>query len=409
MLSQAEEKAVRKWLIAKIASSLAGHYYSEGRYLSGDYVLRAVESLGLGQDDDVQVRQRLRRLGVEIDDPEGPLDLEPLEETDARADGPTRRYLLEIGSIQLLQPQDEITLARRFQAGKRAAQAIEMKSHEEAASAELRQCVIEGRQAEHQMVAANLRLVVAVAKLFATRSSFDLLDLIQEGVLGLFQAVDNFDPQMGIKFSTGATWWVRRHIARVIADTGRLVRLPAHINESIGGIAKIRRALTREQCGKEPSPEEIAEKFGSAPPKVQFLIEVAMEPLSLDSPVGEEKQFLARFMRSGAEKSPEGILLALEQPSLIGRVLSRLTPRERSVLTRRFGLDGEEPETLDHIGRTLDLTRERVRQIEAKAINKLRNLSRTRLLKGLCSAATAEVRPAADNGTVRRNKIRKNE
>ena len=202
MSSQVEETKDKAALIAKVSGSLADDYHRRGGYLSGDHVLRAVEKRGLDPEDDVLIRQQLRDLGIEIDDPESAFDFERLDETDARSEDLVRKYLLEIGSIRLLKPQDEITLARRIQAGKQAAQALKTNAFEETTSAELGKRIIEGHEAEHHMIAANLRLVVSIAKLYSTRSSLDLLDLIQEGTFGLFKAVDKFDHQKGFKLST---------------------------------------------------------------------------------------------------------------------------------------------------------------------------------------------------------------
>ncbi|MBZ5592785.1 MAG: sigma-70 family RNA polymerase sigma factor [Acidobacteriia bacterium] len=398
MSSLVEEPIDKAALIAKVASSLADDYHRRGGYLSGDHVLRAVEKRGLDPEDDVLIRQQLRDLGIEVDDPESALDFERLEETDARSEDLVRKYLLEIGSIRLLKPEDEITLARRIQAGKQAAQALETNSFEQTTSAELGKRVIEGQDAENHMIAANLRLVVSIAKLYSTRSSLELLDLIQEGTFGLFKAVDKFDHQKGFKLSTYATWWIRQSITRAIADTGRLIRLPVHVNESIARITKIKRALTRERFGKEPSIKEIAEQLGWKPEKVQFLMDITMEPLSLDTPVGDDKESLASFVRSAAERSPERIMMALEQSMLIDGVLLQLSPRERSVLRRRFGLDGSRPETLERISRTFDITRERIRQIEEKALKKLRHPARRRLLRELWPAASGDSQPDTDGG-----------
>jgi RNA polymerase primary sigma factor len=395
MSSQVEETKDKAALVAKVSGSLADDYHRRGGYLSGDHVLRAVEKRGLDPEDDVLIRQQLRDLGIEIDDPESAFDFERLDETDTRSEDLVRKYLLEIGSIRLLKPQDEITLARRIQAGKQAAQALETNAFEETTSAELGKRIIEGHEAEHHMIAANLRLVVSIAKVYSTRSSLDLLDLIQEGTFGLFKAVDKFDHQKGFKLSTYATWWIRQSITRAIADTGRLIRLPVHVNESIARVTKIKIALTREKFGKDPSIKEIAEQLGWKPEKVQFLMDIAMEPLSLDTPVGDDKESLSSFVKSAAEKSPERIMMALEQSMLIDRVLSQLSPRERSVLRRRFGLDGKRPETLEKISRTFDITRERIRQIEEKALKKLRHPARRRLLRELWPASG----PDSETGT----------
>ena len=402
MSSPVEEPAERGALIARVVSVLADDYHRRGGYLSGDHVLRAVEKRGLDPEDDVLIRQQLRDLEVEIDDPESALDFERLDESDARSEDLIRRYLQEIGSVLLLKPQDEIILARRIQAGKQAAEMLGTNSLNDVTSIELGKRIGEGHEAEHHMIAANLRLVVSIAKLYSTRSSLDLLDLIQEGTFGLFKAVDKFDHQKGFKLSTYATWWIRQSITRAIADTGRLIRLPVHVNESIARITKIKRALTRENAGREPSIEEIAEQLGWKPEKVQFLMDIALDPLSLDTPVGDDKESLSSFVRSAAEKSPERIMMALERSALIDGVLSQLSPRERTILRRRFGLDGSRPETLEEISRAFHLTRERIRQIEGKALKKLRHPARGRILRELWPAADADSQSDTDGSAARK-------
>jgi RNA polymerase primary sigma factor len=401
MSSLVEEPADKAALIAKVVSGLADDYHRRAGYLSGDHVLRAVEKRGLEPEDDVLIRQQLRDLGIEIDDPEGSFDFERPDQGDARSEDLVRRYLLEVGSIRLLKPHDETVLARRIQAGKQAAQSLETNSFEEITSSELRKRIAEGHEAEHHMIAANLRLVVSIAKLYSTRTSLDLLDLIQEGTFGLFKAVDKFDHQKGFKLSTYATWWIRQSITRAIADTGRLIRLPVHVNESMARIRKIKGALTREKFGKEPSSDEIAEQLGWKPEKVQFLLDIAMEPLSLDAPVGDDEESLSSFVRSATEKSPERIAMALERTILIDGVLSRLSLRERTILRRRFGLDGSGAETLEEIGLVFHLTRERIRQIEHKALKKLRHPARRRILRELWPEAGADSQPDNDVGAAR--------
>jgi DNA-directed RNA polymerase sigma subunit (sigma70/sigma32) len=260
-----------------IASRLADDFHRQGRYLFGDHVFRAVEKRGMDPEDDVLIRQQLCDLGIEFDDPESALDFDRPDETDAKSEDLVYPYFLEIDSTRLLKPQDEIDLARRIQAGKQAAQALETNSFDEITAAELGKRIIEGHEAEHHMITANLRLVISIAKIYSTRSSLDLLDLIQEGTFGLFKAVNRFDHQKGFKLSTYATWWIRQTILRAIADTGRLIRLPVHVDESIARMTKIKGALRRKKLGEEPSINEIAEQLGWKPEKVQFLTDIAGE------------------------------------------------------------------------------------------------------------------------------------
>ncbi|MFZ0748065.1 MAG: sigma-70 family RNA polymerase sigma factor, partial [Pyrinomonadaceae bacterium] len=356
----------KKQLIERLVSRLLDDYERQGAYLSSDQVLRTVAKKGLDIEDDLAIRAELRKSGIEIDDNE-------IDEDDQWPEGvPSRsitdsvgHYLSRIGSIKLLLPSDEILLARRIKAGKQAEEALASEDLDSAVLADLEARVSEGLEAKNRMVGANLRLVVSIAKHYVGRSSLDLLDLIQEGAVGLMKAVERFDYQKGFKFSTYATWWVRQAVTRALADRGTLIRSPVHVYESRNRISKVRRALHHESHGREPTIFQIAEQLGWPPEKVQFLIDSGNPPISLDAPVFDSDLTLASFLKSSLERNQESEIFALERRAVINKALASLSPRQRDVVARRFGLNGA-PETLEQIGISFNLTRERIRQIEAK-------------------------------------------
>jgi RNA polymerase primary sigma factor len=362
-------------LIERLVSRLLQDYQRQGGYLSGDQILRTVAKRGLDIEDDLAIRAELQKFGVEIDEIEPDDDDMPEGAPSSAKKDSVRHYLSEIGLIKLLLPQDEILLARRIEAGKQAEGLLANKRLDEAKVASLETRVREGLEATNRMVAANLRLVVSIAKHYVEYSSLDLLDLIQEGTVGLMKAVDKFDHKKGFKFSTYATWWIRQTVTRALADRGTLIRLPVHAHESRLRINKIRRALRRESNGREPSIFEIAEQLGWQPAKVQFLLDAGNPPMSLETPVGNSDLTLANVLTSSFARDQETEILALERRAAIKRALAGLSPRQRDVLTRRFGLNGE-AETLEQIGVSFNLTRERIRQIESQALRRLRHRAR---------------------------------
>ncbi|MGM9619750.1 MAG: RNA polymerase sigma factor RpoD [Oscillospiraceae bacterium] len=295
-------------------------------------------------------------------------------------DDPVRMYLKEIGKVPLLSAEEEIRLAQDMSAGNEAAKELESEGLEESRRAELQAIVKKGEKAKQSLAEANLRLVVSIAKRYVGRGML-FLDLIQEGNLGLIKAVEKFDYTKGYKFSTYATWWIRQAITRAIADQARTIRIPVHMVETINKVIRVSRQLLQE-LGHDPSPEEIAEEIGMPADKVREILKVAQEPVSLETPIGEEEDsHLGDFIPDeGASEPSEAASFTLLKEQLV-EVLSTLTPREEKVLKLRFGIEDGRTRTLEEVGKEFKVTRERIRQIEAKALRKLRHPSRSKKLK----------------------------
>lgn len=269
-------------------------------------------------------------------------------------DDPVRMYLKEIGRIPLLSHEQELELATRMAEG--------------------------DEDAKHRLAEANLRLVVSVAKRYVGRG-MQFLDLIQEGNLGLIKAVDKFDYRKGFKFSTYSTWWIRQAITRAIADQARTIRIPVHMVETINKLVRVNRQLLQE-LGREPRHEEIAKQMGITEDKVREIIKIAQDPVSLETPIGEEEDsHLGDFIPDDDAPAPDNMATQAMLKRQLNEVLSTLTPREEKVLRLRFGLDDGRTRTLEDVGKEFNVTRERIRQIEAKALRKLRHPSRSRRLK----------------------------
>ena len=269
-------------------------------------------------------------------------------------DDPVRMYLKEIGKVPLLSAAEEIEIAKRMADG--------------------------DQDAKKQLAEANLRLVVSVAKRYVGRGML-FLDLIQEGYLGLIKAVEKFDYRKGYKFSTYATWWIRQAITRAIADQARTIRIPVHMVETINKLIRVNRQLLQEY-GREPRPDEIAREMGISEEKVREIIKVAQEPVSLETPIGEEEDsHLGDFIPDDDAPAPAEVAAFTLLKEQLMEVLDTLTPREEKVLRLRFGLDDGKARTLEEVGREFNVTRERIRQIEAKALRKLRHPSRSKKLK----------------------------
>ncbi len=299
----------------------------------------------------------------------------------APTNDPVRMYLKEIGKVPLLTAEEEIILAKKIEAGEEAAKKLE---EEEKLSKEevrrLKRLEREGMNAKKKLVEANLRLVVSIAKRYVGRGML-FLDLIQEGNLGLIRAVEKFDWRKGYKFSTYATWWIRQAITRAIADQARTIRIPVHMVETINKLIRIQRQLLQE-LGREPSPEEIAEQMGLTPEKVRDILKVSQEPVSLETPIGEEEDSqLGDFIEDAeAEVPADAASFSLLQEQL-REVLDTLSERERKVIELRFGLIDGHPRTLEEVGRVFGVTRERIRQIESKTLSKLRHPNRSAKLR----------------------------
>ena len=281
-------------------------------------------------------------------------------------DDPVRMYLKEIGRVPLLSADEEIVLAKQIEAG----------AEEDATYKEIQL----SKKAKKKLVDANLRLVVSIAKRYVGRGML-FLDLIQEGNLGLIKAVDKFDYTKGYKFSTYATWWIRQAITRAIADQARTIRIPVHMVETINKLIRISRQLLQDK-GREPTPEEIAEGMGITAERVREIQKIAQEPVSLETPIGEEEDsHLGDFIEDQDAVAPDDAASYILLQEQIEDVFTCLTDREQQVLILRFGLKDGKPRTLEEVGQHFNVTRERIRQIEAKALRKLRHPSRSKQLK----------------------------
>lgn len=286
-------------------------------------------------------------------DPNLDIDLDMLSMDSVKINDPVKMYLKQIGCYKLLSPQEEIELAKRIQQG--------------------------DKRAKDQLTQANLRLVVSIAKRYVGRGML-FLDLIQEGNLGLIKAVEKFDYTRGYKFSTYATWWIKQAITRAIADQARTIRIPVHMVETINKITRIQRQLVQEK-GREPTPEEIAEKLDGTitPERVREIQKIALDPVSLETPIGEEDDsHLGDFIEDKEAVSPSDYTTKSLLKDELRSVMKELTDREERVLRLRYGLDDDRPRTLEEVGKEFGVTRERIRQIEAKAIRKLRHPTRSK-------------------------------
>ena len=317
---------------------------------------------------------------------------EELVDTSALAEGfaiddPVRMYLKEIGKVDLLSPEEEIDLAQKILAGVAAAE--KMNEYENAGEqsavradeiVEWNKAIKAGDRAKKRLAEANLRLVVSIAKRYVGRGML-FLDLIQEGNLGLIKAVEKFDYTKGFKFSTYATWWIRQAITRAIADQARTIRIPVHMVETINKVKKVSSQLLHKN-GHDPTAEEIAEELDMPIDKVREIMRVAQEPVSLETPIGEEEDsHLGDFIEDSDAPAPADAASHTLLKEQLEDVLSTLTPREKKVLELRFGLEDGRNRTLEEVGKEFNVTRERIRQIEAKALRKLRHPSRSKRLK----------------------------
>ncbi len=383
--------------------------YKKGK-LSSNEMMETLDSISLESDQMDKVYDVMENLGIDTAGEEFPLELDddvlppvaelediPEEEivdpntlVDSFAiDDPVRMYLKEIGKVDLLTPEREVELAQAMGAGAAAKEQLaELEKLgepiPEETLRELKKAVKGGERAKQQLAEANLRLVVSIAKRYVGRGML-FLDLIQEGNLGLIKAVEKFDYTKGYKFSTYATWWIRQAITRAIADQARTIRIPVHMVETINKVIRVNRQLLQE-LGHDPSPEETAEEMGMPVEKVREILKIAQEPVSLETPIGEEEDsHLGDFIPDEDASEPsEAASFTLLKEQLVD-VLSTLTPREEKVLRLRFGIEDGRTRTLEEVGKEFNVTRERIRQIEAKALRKLRHPSRSKKLKDFLS------------------------
>lgn len=329
----------------------------------------------LDEEDEVEVEK------IDLSVPEG-----------VSVEDPVRMYLKEIGKVPLLSADEEIELAQNMEDGAVAIEKINvLKDRLDGASEEekaeikeeiktLQRDVDKGADAKKRLAEANLRLVVSIAKRYVGRGML-FLDLIQEGNLGLIKAVEKFDYKKGYKFSTYATWWIRQAITRAIADQARTIRIPVHMVETINKLIRVSRQLLQE-LGREPSPEEIAKEMSMPVERVREILKISQEPVSLETPIGEEEDsHLGDFIKDDNVPVPADAAAFTLLKEQLEEVLGTLTEREQKVLTLRFGLEDGRARTLEEVGKEFNVTRERIRQIEAKALRKLRHPSRSRKLK----------------------------
>ncbi len=382
----AHENTQDEKLSEQVAQEKINALIKEGKkkgMLSAKELMDVLEELNLDQEQIDKFYDALENLSIDITEGDSmaatPMDdlapeIEDLEEIEELSkeelvdpeslvdnfsiDDPVRMYLKEIGKVNLLTQDEEIELAKRMAEG--------------------------DEEAKKRMAEANLRLVVSIAKRYVGRGML-FLDLIQEGNLGLIKAVEKFNYQKGYKFSTYATWWIRQAITRAIADQARTIRIPVHMVETINKVIRVSRQLLQE-LGHDPTPEEIAEEMGMPVEKVRDILKIAQEPVSLETPIGEEEDsHLGDFIPDEDASEPAEAAYYTMLKEQLTEVLGTLTPREEKVLRLRFGIEDGRTRTLEEVGKEFNVTRERIRQIEAKALRKLRHPSRSKKLKDFLS------------------------
>ena len=331
--------------------------YKKSGSVKSAQLLDRLEKFKATADDMSEIYKIFDEQGIKIvDDEEKEKDKDFLDQLlkEISMDDPVKMYLKDIGKVPLLQPEEETELAKRMMEG--------------------------DEHAKRLLSEANLRLVVSIAKRYMGRG-MQFLDLIQEGNLGLMKAVEKFDYQKGFKFSTYATWWIRQAITRAIADQARTIRIPVHMVETINKLIRVSRRLLQE-LGREPQPEEIAAEMGVTEERVREIQKIAQDPVSLETPIGEEEDsHLSDFIEDEKSAAPtDAVSYSMLKEQMLG-ILDTLTPREEKVLRLRYGLDDGKPRTLEEVGKEFNVTRERIRQIEAKALRKLRHPSRSKKLR----------------------------
>ena len=348
-----EKKLQREEKVKSEAIKLAGAY--KGKTMKMAEFEKFSDKYALQPEETSLVFEILKQEGVEIqEESEEVVKDIVFDNIEAATDDSVKMYLKDIGQVPLLRPDEEIELAKRMSEG--------------------------DVEAKNRLIEANLRLVVSIAKRYVGRG-MQFLDLIQEGNLGLMKAVEKFDYTKGFKFSTYATWWIKQSITRAIADQARTIRIPVHMVETINKTGRVARQLL-QTLGREPTTAEIAEKMGLTEEKVIEIQKIAQDPVSLEKPIGEEEDsHLGDFIEDNTSASPAEKAETRMLKEHLLEVLSTLTPRENEVIRKRYGLDDSRPKTLEEVGREFNVTRERIRQIEAKALRKLRHPNRTKKLK----------------------------
>ncbi|MBO5525587.1 MAG: RNA polymerase sigma factor RpoD [Clostridia bacterium] len=340
--------------LTEITRSIIENYRDKGS-ISTNTLCDILEKYDTNPTQIEEVYKQVGEAGIQIyDEAEREKELFEQALSDIGLDDPVKMYLKDIGRVPLLSADEEVDLAKRMQDGE--------------------------EEAKRRLSEANLRLVVSIAKRYVGRGML-FLDLIQEGNLGLMKAVEKFDYQKGFKFSTYATWWIRQSITRAIADQARTIRIPVHMVETINKLTRTSRLLLQE-LGREPTPEEIAREMNISVERVMEIQKIAQDPVSLETPIGEEEDsHLGDFIEDDKTTTPsDSVAFTMLKEQLIG-VLDTLTPREEKVLRLRYGIDDGRPRTLEEVGKEFNVTRERIRQIEAKALRKLRHPSRSKRLK----------------------------
>lgn len=312
----------------------------------------------LSSGDLREIKDRLEDEGITVEPPVDEVIKDEELKTlisDVKVDDPVKMYLKDIGQAQLLTPEQEVELAKKILDG--------------------------DERAKKELSERNLKLVVSIAKKYVNRSSMQFLDLIQEGNLGLLKAVEKFDYTKGFRFSTYATWWIRQSITRAIADQARTIRIPVHMVETIHRLSRVSKQLMQE-LGRDPTNAEIAERMGLSENRVIEIQKIAQDPVSLESPVGEEDESrISDFVEDESVKSPTDNAAQDILKAQLLQVIETLTPREQKVIRLRYGLDDSHPRTLEEVGKEFNVTRERIRQIEAKALRKLRHPNRSKKLQ----------------------------
>ena len=323
--------------------------------IGSDTLCDKLEKIDIDSTQMEEIYKTLEENGIKIvDDYEKDKELYDQLLKEISIDDPVKMYLKDIGKVPLLSADDEIELARKMMDG--------------------------DESAKRELSVANLRLVVSIAKRYVGRG-MQFLDLIQEGNLGLMKAVEKFDYQKGFKFSTYATWWIRQAITRAIADQARTIRIPVHMVETINKVVRVQRLLL-QQYGREPTPEEIAKEMGIPEQRVVEIQKISQDPVSLETPIGEEEDsHLGDFIEDEQALAPTDVVASNLLKEQLLEILDTLTPREEKVLRLRYGLDDGKPRTLEEVGKEFNVTRERIRQIEAKALRKLRHPTRSKRLK----------------------------